>query len=188
MAQRIPAQHTAGDTFTGTLSHADHPASGGWVASMLLVGHGGARYTVASTAAGDEHTLSATAAITANWRSGDYAAIAVYAKSATSARSTYPLGGLRVHPDPAARGTCADDLKGPARRAYDDLQAAYRAYLAAGRWTVQEYMIAGRRMTFRSVPELLQAIDRARREAEAEDAASAIASGLSGRQRLVVRM
>ena len=186
MQPSIPTQHTAGDAFAATLADSRHLPASGWSLASLLIGDS-ARHGLTVAASGNAWLVTATPAQTALWASGVYTLHAIYTKL-PSQRLSYVLSTLRVWPDPAAPATLASSSKGPARQAYEQLLAAYRAQQAAGKWMVQEYQIAGRRMTFRTMAEMIAALDRARREAEAEDAAEAIQSGRSPRQRLVVRM
>lgn len=186
MSQSIPLQHTAGDSFTATLDGATYSAADGWVGQLVLIGP--ARHTLSSTASGADHLVEATAATTEDWLPGSYALRAIYTKAATSARASLDVGTLKVLPDPAVAGTDAASLKSAALVAFETLQTAYRAYLASGSFTVQEYMVNGRRMTYRTVAELLTALNAAARDVEAENAAARIAAGQNPRARFVVRM
>lgn len=179
----LPTQHIAGDSFAATLSGTAYSAADGWVAQLVLIGPG--RYTVTSTASGSDHAVAADAATTAVWVPGAYTCQATYTKAAQ--RYSETVGPLLVRPDPASVDTDAAAIS-PAQAVYDTLQAAYRAYLASGKFTTQAYTVAGRSMTYRSLPELLAALNAARRDVEAEQANARVAAGLSARQRFVVRM
>ena len=186
MSQSIPLQHTAGDSFAATLDGGTYSATDGWVAQLVLIG--AANHLLASTASGSDHAVVANTAATAAWTPGDYALRAIYTKAATSSRVSLDVGSLRVLHDPVASLTTSAALKSPARLAFEALQAAYRAYVAAGQFHVQEYQINGRQMKFRTVADLLTALNAAQREVQAEDAAALIAAGMNPRQRFVVRM
>lgn len=186
MSQSIPLQHTAGDSFSATLSGDDYSAADGWVVQLVLIGP--ERHTISCTASGADHLAVDTAAATADWLPGSYAVRAIYTKAATSSRASLDVGTLKVLPDPAAVGTDASSLKSAALVAFETLQTAYRAYLASGSFTVQEYTVNGRRMTYRTVAELLTALNAAARDVEAETAAARIAAGQNPRARFVVRM
>ncbi len=186
MSQSIPLQHTAGDSFSATLDGATYSAAHGWVGQLVLIGP--VRHTLSSVASGADHLVEVTAATTAAWLAGSYALRAIYTKAATSARASVEVGALKVLPDPAASGTDAASLKSAAQVAFETLQTAYRAYLASGSFTVQEYMVNGRRMTYRTLAELLAALNAAARDVEAENAAARIAAGQNPRARFVVRM
>lgn len=184
MSQSIPTQHVAGDSFAATLDGSARSAADGWVAQLVLIG--AARHTLASSASGSDHAVAVAAATTAAWVAGDYALRALYTRGAE--RQSVDVGTLRVLPDPAASGTDAAALKSGAQQALDALRAAYREYISSGSFKVASYMVQGHTMTYRTVPELLQAINAAEREVEAEQAAARIAAGLSPRARFVVRM
>lgn len=180
----IPTTHIAGDTFAATLDGSTYAATAGWSAALILIGP--ARQTINATASGDDHLASAAGSTTASWAAGSYAMRAVYTKAAD--RYSVELGTLAVAPDPAAVGTDARALLSTAAQALQDLEAAYRAHLASGNVHVSEYEIAGRRMKYRSVAELLKALGAARREVAAERAAKRISAGLSPRAQFVTRM
>lgn len=184
MAQSIPTQHTAGDSFAAVLSDSAASAADGWAAQLVLIGP--ERITLTGTASGADHAIAAAATVTADWAPGTYTLRALYTKA--SDRISRDAGTLRVLPDPAVAGTDAAALKSTAQATFDTLQAAYRAYLTSGRFTVQAYTIAGRSTTYRTVAELLQALNAAARGVEAEKAAALIAAGASPRDRFVVRM
>jgi hypothetical protein len=186
MSQSIPTQHIAGDSFTARFDGATYSAADGWVAQLVLIGP--VRITLNSLASGPDHVVDATAAVTAEWVAGSYAMRAVYTKAATSSRASEDAGTLKVLPDPTVTGTTAASLKSAALVAFETLQTAYRAYLASGSFTVQEYTVNGRRMTYRTVAELLAALNAAARDVEAENAAARIAAGQNPRARFVVRM
>lgn len=179
-----PTTHIAGDTFAATLDGSTYAASAGWSAVLILIGPG--RQTITTTASGDDHLASVAGSVTANWAAGSYAMRAVYTKAAD--RYSVELGTLVVAPDPAAVGTDARALLSTAAQALQDLEAAYRAHLASGNVHVAEYEIAGRRMKYRSVGELLKAVSAARRDVAAERAAKRISAGLSPRAQFVTRM
>ena len=184
MSDTIPTQHTAGDTFEATLSGADHLPSAGWSAQLVLIGP--SRYTISATTSGADFSASAAAAVTAAWAPGDYSLRVVYTNGVD--RATGAAASLRVLPDPTASGTDALALKSTAQRVLDDLMLAYQAHLTGGQVHVAEYTINGRAMKFRTIAELLTAINAARRDVEAEKSAARVAAGLSPRVRYVTRM
>lgn len=183
-ATATPTQHTAGDSYSATLSGDDYPATAGWAAQLILIGP--ARYTVPATASGADHAAAANAATTAAWQAGSYAQRIVYTLGAD--RHSVDAGTLRVVPDPTATGTTAAALLSPAEQALQDLEAHYRGYIADGAFRVGEYQFGQRRQVFRAVSDLLMALAAARRDVAAERATQSIASGVSPRQRFVVRM
>lgn len=186
VSDTLPTQHTAGDTYTATLSGATYAPADGWAAQLVLIGP--QRITLAATVSGTDHAITADAATTAAWAPGDYSVRVVYTKASTGARSSATLGSLRLHPDPLASGTDAAALKSPARRALEDLEAAYRAHLSSGQVQVAEYQVAGRTMKFRTLVDLLKALNAARQDVAAETARERVAAGLSPRITYVTRM
>lgn len=184
MSSSIPSALTAGDSFTATLDGSTYAASAGWTAALILIGPG--RQTATTTASADDHVATVAGATTANWAAGSYAMRAVYTKAAD--RYSVELGTLSVAPDPAAVGTDSRALLSAAERALADLKAAYVAHLASGNVHVAEYEIGGRRMKYRSLAELLKALEAARREVAAERSAARIRAGLPPRATFVTRM
>ena len=180
----IPTQHTAGDSFAATLSGTDYPPAAGWSAQLVLIGP--ARVSINATTSGADFAAASTAAVTAAWAPGDYATRVVYTNGTD--RTTGTAGSLRVLPDPTVSSTDALSLVSPAQRVLDDLMVAYRAHLTGGQVHVDEYEINGRKMKFRSIADLLTAINAARRDVEAEKSAARVAAGLSPRVRYVTRM
>lgn len=184
MSDTIPTQHNAGDSFSATLSGAAYAPAAGWSAQLVLIGP--ARVAINATTSGSDFAATATAAATSAWMPGDYATRVVYTHGAD--RITGAAGTLRVLPDPTAAGTDAQSLKGAAQRRLDDLQAVYDAHITSGNAVVGEYTINGRSMRYRDLSELLAALNAARRDVQAEQAAARVAAGLSPRVRYVTRM
>lgn len=187
MATTLPSTHTAGDSAAWTL---DAPAAAtpgaGWAAQLVLIGAAN-RYTVNGTTSGaSAYAFAAAAAVTAGWAPGTYTARLIATLGAE--RVSVDAGALRLLPDPAANGTLAASLLSPAQQRLATLQAAYDAYVASGNFTAVEVRIGDRTRQYRSVPELLQALNAAKREVEAETQATALAGGQSARRRFVVRM
>lgn len=184
MSASIPSTHVAGDSFRATLDASSYPPAQGWTAQLVLVG--ATRLVVAAATSGGDHVVSADASTTAAWPPSTYRAIAVYTRGAD--RSSVDAGSVQVQPDPTAAGTSARSLMTDAERALHDLEAAWRAYTSSGEFTVGEYQIAGRAMKFRSVDELLRALNAARRDVTSERAAKRVAAGLGPRISYVTRM
>lgn len=187
MATILPSTHTAGDSASWTL---DAPSgaepSGGWLAQLVLIGPG-QRYTVNGVASGSSAFLfTVSAAVSATWAANIYSARLLATRS--SERVTAEAGALRVLPDPAASGTLAANLLSEAQQRLAAIQAAYDAYVTSGNLAVAEVRVGDRTKKFRSVPELMQALNAAKRDVETETKAAALAAGQSARRRFVVRM
>lgn len=187
MATILPSTHTAGDSAAWTLDAPANATPGaGWSAQLVLIG-ATARYTLDGVANGaSAWNFAAAATITAAWAAGAYTARLIATKA--DDRISVPAGQLSVLPDPAAAGTLAASLLSPAQQRLATLQAAYDAYLASGNFVAAEVRIGDRTKQYRSLPELLQALNAAKRDVEAETQATALAAGQSARRRFVVRM
>lgn len=187
MATILPSTHTAGDSASWTL---DAPSgaepSGGWSAQLVLIGPS-QRYTVNGTASGSSaFVFAVTAAVSGAWVAGVYSARLIATRGGE--RISADAGSVRVLPDPASTGTLGASLLSAAQQRLAALQAAYDAYVASGNLAVAEVRIGDRTKKFRTVPELLQALNAAKREVESETQAAALAAGQSARRRFVVRM
>ena len=184
MSASIPSTHTAGDSFAALLDGSTYPASGGWAASLVLIGP--ARVTLTATASGADHAVAATGATTATWPAGAYAMRALYSKAGD--RYSVSLGNLVLAADPVGTHTDARALMSAAEQALQDLEAAYRAHLASGNVHVASYTIAGRSMQYRTLADLLKALSNARRDVAADRAAQRARAGLPERMQFVTRM
>jgi hypothetical protein len=174
--------HTAGDTYTATLTDATRPATAGWSAQMVLIGP--SKFTITGTAAGDAFTF--TDASTTDWPPGAYQVKVLY--TLAGARTTVDAGSVQVLPNPTDAGTDARSLLGEWERILVDLKAAYAAHIASGRAVVGSYSIGGRAMTYQTTAELLRAINNAETMAARERTQSAAARGESTRVRYHTRM
>lgn len=177
-----PAAVTAGDTLTWQKSLPDYPASQSWVLSYVLINTSG-KITINASASGDDHIISVSSATSAGYSVGDYDWAAIVSKAGE--RHTVGRGRITINPDITSAAML--DGRSTARKALEALESAYLDYITNKQGHVAEYEIAGRRMKFRNAVEIWQQIDRLRREVAREDSAARIASGLSGRRRVLVR-
>lgn len=187
MASILPSTHTAGDSAAWTL---DAPTgaepSGGWSAQLVLIG-AATRYTVNGVSSGSSaFAFAVTASVSSAWAAGDYTAKLIASKA--SERVSVDAGALRVLPDPTAAGTLGANLLSAAQQRLAALQRAYDAYVASGNFVAVEVRIGDRARKFRTLPELMQALNAAKRDVESETQAQALAAGQSARRRFVVRM
>lgn len=180
----IPAQHTAGDTFAASLSGSAYPPANGWQLRLVLIGP--ASIGIDAVVDGTDYAVAASPGVTATWVPGTYTALAVYTN--TGQRQSVKVGAVQVLPDPTASGITARQLMSSAQQALEDLTLIYRAAMADEQFIVQEYTVAGRRMVFRSIPDILLALQAARRDVASELAAQRIAAGGSPRQQFITRM
>lgn len=187
MASILPSTHTAGDSASWII---DAPSgaepSGGWSAQLVLIG-ASTRISINGSASGTSaFAFAVTASVSAAWAAGDYTARLIATRG--QERVSAVAGALRVLPDPAAAGTLGSSMLSAAQRHLAALQEAYAAYVASGNFVAGEVRVGDRSRKYRTVPELLQAINAAKQEVEAETQAQALAAGQSARRRFVVRM
>lgn len=171
---------TAGDTLDFTTAVPDYLASDGWTLKYRLAPRvSGTPIDLSSTADGEDHRVTATAAATASWAAGYYAWVAYVEKAAE--RYTIDSGELQIR---AASTTLAagTDNRSVARKTLDAIEA-----LIAGKTDVVEYQIAGRSIKKMNFAELLAARSRLQAEVEGETVAANLANGLGGARRIQVR-
>jgi hypothetical protein len=173
----------AGDTWTWLWSSADYPASAGWAVSWRLVGPGVA-LVITTTASGDAHLATASAASTGALTvdvAGVPCTLVGWASRAGERFEIY-RAACAVLPNPA---TITGDLRGHAARTLAAINA-----LLEGRATKdqQSYKIGERELSRIPVNELLALRDYYRAEAQREDEAAALASGRPRSRMVVTRM
>ncbi len=160
-----PATLRAGDTADWLLSLPDYPAGDGWSVEYALINAAG-KITIASAAEGDAHRIHVAPATTADWAAGTYA-WQRRVSNGTDA-TTDRTGSIEILPDFAAM--VAIDARTHAQKTL----AAIEAWIESHDPGVAEYEIAGRRMKYIPVAELLKLRDQYRREVRGQ-------SGKSGR-------
>lgn len=160
-----PATLRAGDTADWLLSLPDYPAGAGWSVEYALINAAG-KITVASAAEGDAHRIHVAPATTADWAPGTYA-WQRRVSNGTDA-TTDRTGSIEILPDFAA--LVAIDARTHAQKTLDAIEAWIESHDPG----VAEYEIAGRRMKYIPVAELLKLRDQYRREVRGQ-------SGKSGR-------
>lgn len=164
-----PTSARAGDTWKWTRTLADYPA-GAWTLKYRFKNATGYFEIVAGTS-GTDHLVSVAAATTANYTAGSYTWMA-WVEGGSSEKYTVDTGTLTVDPDYRS-GTAAYDGRSHARKMLD----AIEAWLEARDPAVAEYEIAGRRMKFIPIGELVKLRNRYGFEVRNEEAAAAIAKG-----------
>lgn len=186
MAAPIPSTEPvyvqAGDTVAWTRDLADYPAPA-WTLKYRLI-NAAARIDITAAASGSAHSVSISAATTAAWVAGEYTWQA-YVDGAASERHTVGGGRITIKPNLAAMGANYD-ARSAARKALDDTRAALSTWIASN-GQVQEYEIAGRRMKYASMADILGRLRLLEREVANEDAAEKLAAGLQTARRLLVR-
>lgn len=160
-----PATLRAGDTATWLITLADYPASAGWSLEYTLINASG-KVTFSSTAQGDSHLVRVLPATTGAWSAGAYA-WQCRVKNGTDV-FTIRSGSIEILANFA--GLAASDQRSHAQK----VLAALEAWIENRDPAVAEYEIAGRRMKYIPITELLKLRDRYRREVRGQ-------SGKSGR-------
>ena len=181
MTASTPQQATAGDTIAWAVSDSRYPASQGWALSYVFQVQGVA-LTVPGTTddAGEGWRMRIPPATSAGWPCGAVHWQAFVANSED--RHTLATGQIQIAPNLAttAAGT---DLRSHAARTLAAIEAKLEGRSGSG---IDEYEIAGRRMKYISIPDLLRLRDRYRAEVAAEQAGAAASAG-AGR-RIVTRL
>jgi len=172
-----PVSLTAGDTAKWLKSLPDYPASDGWLLSYTLV-NAAQRITFAAGAQGDDHLVNVSAATTTEWTAGDYSLRASVSKSGEV--YTTLTGRITIAPAFGA----PQDARSQARRTLEAINATLEGRATSA---TAEYEIAGRKIKYISMPELLTLRDRLMRDVADEDAASNAAAGMPGKGRIYVR-
>lgn len=180
----LPSTLNAGDSLAATLATDVYTAAAGWSAQLRLIGQG-ANKSIAGTSSAEGWAFPANSAATSDWAAGSYSSIVLLTKGADRISQAGP--SIKVLADPAAGGTTTLDLRTDARRALDELQAVYRSYITTNQ-LLHSYTIGTRTFQFHSITDLIKAIDAAKREVAAEEAAANLAAGRPSSGRIVVRM
>lgn len=173
-----PTTVNAGDTWRWTRSLSDYPASAGWVLSYTLI-NAGAKITVNASAFGDDHLVTVSAATTAGYTPGTYD----WRARVSKAGEVFTVSEGRITVRNAYAGSTFD-ARSHARKTLDNIEAVIEGRATSA---TLEYEIAGRRMKYIPVAELLSLRDKYRAEVAAEEAARSVASGLPDKRRVFVR-
>lgn len=172
-----PALIIAGDTAKWLKSLADYPASAGWVLVYALVS-AAQRYTFTATALGDDFLVTVAAATTAAYVAGGYE----FRGSVSKAGEVFTVASGRLNIAPAFGA--AVDARSQARRTLEAIESTLEGRASSA---TAEYEIAGRKLKYIPIADLLQLRDRFRRDVAGQDAADRIAKGLGNPGRVYVR-
>lgn len=151
-----PVEIIAGDTVRWTKSLPDYKASDSWALSYVVVGRLGRPGVIAATTSGDGFAVTIAAATTAVWAAGDYTIRGYVTKSGE--QFTVYEGRLTVKENLAASSGIYDD-RSDAQIAYDNAMTIWKTVKAHG-----SYSIAGRMYTSRNMAEIIQLVDRCKRD------------------------
>jgi hypothetical protein len=172
-----PTIITPGDTIKWSRSLADYPANDSWVLSYELINSAN-RYTVTAAASAADHLVTITAATSAGYAAGAYD----WRARVTKSGEVYTVGAGRI--TVAKSFAAAIDTRSQARRTLEAIEATLEGRSTSA---TAEYEIAGRKLKYLSVPDLLKFRDRYRIDVAREDAATRAAAGLSNPGRIYVR-
>lgn len=176
-------QFIVGDTWSQTDTLSDYPASAGWVLKTRFVYDGaGTAFTLSSTASGDNHVTTATAAATAAWAAG----ICTWVQYVElgDVQKTIASGKITLLPDPRTAST-ALDLRSAAQVGLDAVRAVLRGTATAG---ILSYSIAGRTLQRYSIAELIALESKLASDVKQEQRAADLAAGLGDRSKVYVRL
>lgn len=160
-----PAVLRAGDTAAWLLTLPEFPAGSGWSLEYTMINAGG-KIAITSTPQGDAHSVRVLPATTALWSAGTYA----WQCRVSNGTDAYTIGTGSIEIKPDLAGLAASDQRSHA----DKVLAKIETWLETRDPAVAEYEIAGRRMKYIPIAELLALRDRYRRDVRGQ-------SGKSGR-------
>jgi len=181
--KKEPTEITVGDTIKWTKSLSDYPADQYALNYKIVPLSGGAPLTVAATADGTDHSISISAADSAEYVPGDYRWFSYAVDLETSEeRYTIDHGDLKILPDPAA--ITAADLRSHARTVLDAIEATLEGTASREQ---SEITIEGRSLKYRTPAELLQLRSFYLAEVRREETAEAIRKGLDSGNRVLTR-
>lgn len=166
-----PTSLRAGDTWKWTRSLSDYPAPS-WVLKYRFKSPAGG-FEITATASGADHAVTVAAATSGAYVAAEYSWVA-WVEGGSSEKYTVDQGTTTVEPDYRA---------GTAAAALDDRSHARKVLAAIEAWieghdpSVAEYEIAGRRMKYIPVGDLLKLRQRYKSEVAAEINAERLANG-----------
>lgn len=164
-----PLSMRAGDTWKWTRTFDDYPAPT-WTLKYRFK-NATSYFEIVATPDGTTHSVSVAAATTATYGAGSYTWMA-WVEGGTSEKYTVDTGTATIDPDYRA-STAAYDGRSHARKMLDAIESWLENHDPA----VAEYEIAGRRMKYIPITELIAMRSRYRLEVQSEDNAAAIAKG-----------
>lgn len=173
-----PTTVNAGDTVKWVKSLPAYPASEGWTLSYTLI-NSGAKITFNASALQDDYQVNVSAATSGGWTAGTYDWRAQVSRDG----EVFTVGSGRISVAPSF-GAATLDARSQVRRMLESVEAVLEGRASSA---VQEYQIAGRSLKHIAIPDLLTLRDKLRADVAREDAAAAVAAGLSPRGRIQVR-
>lgn len=176
MTTATPTQVTAGDTLAWFTDNGGFQPSAGWQLSYVFQ-VGATAVTVPGTPSGSGWAMRLAPEQTADWPAGAVHWQA-YASNGTD-RHTVGRGQITVHAAIAAGA----DQRSHAERTLAAIEAKLEGRGGSG---IDEYQIAGRRIRYIPIPDLLRLRDRYRADVAAERAGNA--AGASAGRRILTRL
>lgn len=166
-----PAQLRVGDTWKWTRTLDDYPA-GTWTLKYRFKNAAGGFEVVASSV-GTTHSVTVTASTTAAYNAGDYTWQA-WVEGGSSEKYTVESGNVTLLADyRAAAANVALDDRSHAQKVVD----AIEAWIESKDPAVAEYEIAGRRMKYIPITDLIALRSKYKMEVQSEQNAAALARG-----------
>ena len=177
-----PASLLCGDTWQWTRTLSDYPA-GTWTLKYRFKCAAATGFEVVAAASGTTHAVSVAAATTGAYTAGSYTWTAWVESGAE--KYTVDEGTVELKPDyRAGAATLALDDRSHAQKMLD----AIEAWLESRDPAVAEYEIAGRRMKYVPLGELLKLRHQYQGEVNAAEAAAKIARGEGSGRKIQFRM
>lgn len=166
-----PAALRVGDTWRWTRTLSDYPA-GAWVLKYRFK-NAATGFEIVASASGTDHSVTHPAATTAGLTAGKYTWQA-WVEGGSSEKYTVDSGSVVLEADyrTASAATALDD-RSHARKTLD----AIEAWIESRDVAVEMYEIAGRRMKYIPIADLLKLRSRYKSEAQAEENAARLARG-----------
>lgn len=174
-----PTRARAGDTWKWTRTLADYPASA-WTLTYYLKHPTADRISIVATASGDDHSVTVAQNTSSTYTPGTWSWIA--SVDSGTEKHTVDTGTIIIEPDYRASTGALDD-RSHARKTL----VAIEAWIEGHDLAVAEYEIAGRRMKYIPITELVKLRDLYKGEVAREDDAIRVANGLPSRRKLLVR-
>jgi hypothetical protein len=175
-----PAQLVAGDTWQWKKSLADYPAGDGWQL-VTVFANATQRFAVASTADGNDHLLALTAAQSSSKVPGRY----VWVTFAKLGAARHQVGAGECEVLPNLEGDRPWDRRSHARKVLEAIEAVIERRASKDQ---EEFAIGDISLKRMPIADLLVLRDRYKAEVAGEQAGAALAAGLNGAKRLMVRL
>jgi hypothetical protein len=181
-----PASFRAGDTVSWLRDLSDYLPADGWTLKYAFR-KSSSKINITTTTSGTKHLATITAATSATFTAGRYDWIAYVIKgtSPNQEQHTVDEGACDVLPNLSLDANY--DARSDARIIYDDLIAAYKAFISAN-GMMQAFTVAGKSVSFRSSKEILDQIKYWATQVRAEEAAEAVANGNKDPRQVGVRL